>query len=194
MTHSENFYRQDVFLQDLRNNENRHDQRIWSEHQYMQLSFLQSRGLTSSSVVLDIGCGPMRLGSALIPLLNKGWYFGQDINPQTIQYGEEVLREKVSLCTHLIHSSLLITSIFTLSTVLFISLSLTLSLVILRSILSSPPFSNFEPFSHLQVYFMPPFLILSPVFPGCRLTHAISGDAILRPSLIRILTIILFQC
>ena len=36
----------------------------------------------------------MRLGSALIPLLNKGWYFGQDINPQTIQYGEEVLREK----------------------------------------------------------------------------------------------------
>ena len=36
----------------------------------------------------------MRLGSALIPLLNKGWYFGQDINPQTIQFGEEVLREQ----------------------------------------------------------------------------------------------------
>ena len=30
----------------------------------MQLSFLTRRGLTSSSTVLDLGCGPMRLGSA----------------------------------------------------------------------------------------------------------------------------------
>ena len=35
----------------------------------------------------------MRLGSALIPLLKDGWYYGQDINPGTIAYGEEVLRE-----------------------------------------------------------------------------------------------------
>ena len=35
----------------------------------------------------------MRLGSALIPLLNDGWYYGQDINPDTIAFGEEVLRE-----------------------------------------------------------------------------------------------------
>ena len=35
----------------------------------------------------------MRLGSALIPLLKNGWYYGQDINPGTISFGEEVLRE-----------------------------------------------------------------------------------------------------
>ena len=35
----------------------------------------------------------MRLGSALIPLLKNGWYYGQDINPGTIAFGEEVLRE-----------------------------------------------------------------------------------------------------
>ena len=35
----------------------------------------------------------MRLGSALIPLLKDGWYYGQDINPDTIAFGEEVLRE-----------------------------------------------------------------------------------------------------
>ena len=93
MIHEENPYRQDVFLEDLRQQKNRQQQRIWAEHQKMQLSFLQRRGFTSSSTVLDIGCGPMRLGSALIPLLKEGWYFGQDINPGTIGFGEEVLRE-----------------------------------------------------------------------------------------------------
>ena len=93
MTQSENTYRQDVFLGDLRHQNDRRQQRIWAEHQQMQLSFLQRRGLTSSSIVLDIGCGPMRLGSALIPQLKDGWYYGQDINPITINYGEEVLRQ-----------------------------------------------------------------------------------------------------
>ena len=93
MTQSENSYRHDVFLDDLRDQKNRNRQRIWTEHQDMQLSFLTRRGLTSSSTVLDLGCGPMRLGSALIPLLKDGWYFGQDINPSTIVFGEEVLRD-----------------------------------------------------------------------------------------------------
>ena len=90
MTQSENSYRQDVFL---RHQKDRHQLRIWAEHQDMQLSFLKRRGLISSSTVLDLGCGPMRLGSALIPLLKKGWYFGQDINSDTIAFGEQVLRE-----------------------------------------------------------------------------------------------------
>ena len=93
MTQAENPYQQEVFLEDLRQQKDFQQQRIWAEHQQMQLSFLQRRGFTSSSTVLDIGCGPMRLGSALIPLLNDGWYYGQDINPSTIAFGEEVLRE-----------------------------------------------------------------------------------------------------
>ena len=35
----------------------------------------------------------MRLGSVPDSLLKDGWYFGQDINPSTIAFGEEVLRE-----------------------------------------------------------------------------------------------------
>ena len=93
MTQSENTYRKSVFLRDLRQKKDRQQLRIWAEHQEMQLSFLQRHGLTSSSTVLDLGCGPMRLGSALIPLLQDGWYFGQDINPDTIAFGEEVLRD-----------------------------------------------------------------------------------------------------
>ena len=71
MTQAENPYRQDVFLEDLRQQKDRQQQRIWAEHQQMQLSFLQRRGFTSSSTVLDIGCGPMRLGSALIPFAQR---------------------------------------------------------------------------------------------------------------------------
>ena len=93
MTQAENPYRQDVFLEDLRHGGDRQDQRIWVEHQQMQLAFLQRHGLTSSSTLLDLGCGPMRLGSALIPLLEDGFYYGQDVNPATITFGEEVLRE-----------------------------------------------------------------------------------------------------
>ena len=63
MTQSENTYREDVFLEDLRNENHRQGQRIWAEHQEMQFSFLKRRGLRSSSTVLDLGCGPMRLGS-----------------------------------------------------------------------------------------------------------------------------------
>ena len=93
MTQSENSYRQDVFLQELSHLPNREEQRIWIEHQQMQLSFLQRHGFESSSTILDLGCGPMRLGSALIPLLRDGWYYGQDINPETITFGEQVLRD-----------------------------------------------------------------------------------------------------
>ena len=93
MTQSENSYRQDVFLDDLRQQQDRQQQRIWLEHQEMQLSFLKRRGLSSASTVLDLGCGPMRLGSAVIPLLKDGWYYGQDINPSTIAFGEQVLRD-----------------------------------------------------------------------------------------------------
>ena len=60
----------------------------------MQLSFLQrQRPEVVLHCPLDLGCGSMRLGSALIPLLKSGWSTGQDINPDTIVFGEEVLRE-----------------------------------------------------------------------------------------------------
>ena len=93
MTQAENTYQHEVFLDHLRHRSDREAERIWHEHQQMQLSFLQRRGLRPSSTVLDLGCGPMRLGSVLIPLLSSGWYYGQDLNPDTLAYGEEVLRQ-----------------------------------------------------------------------------------------------------
>ncbi len=89
----ENDYREHVFLYDLRNSSNRDEEVLWRNHQEMQYSFLLRHGFLEESNVLDLGCGPMRLGVKLIPKLRNGWYFGQDINPETLKYGEEVLRE-----------------------------------------------------------------------------------------------------
>ena len=72
MTQAENTYQHEVFLDHLGHRSDREGERIWHEHQQMQLSFLQRRGLRPSSTVLDLGCGPMRLGSVLIPLLSRG--------------------------------------------------------------------------------------------------------------------------
>ena len=56
MTKAENPYREDVFLEDLRQQKDRQQQRIWAEHQQMQLSFLQRRGLCVFTV-LDMAAG-----------------------------------------------------------------------------------------------------------------------------------------
>ena len=77
----------------------------------MQLSFLQRHGFESSSTILDLGCGPMRLGSALIPLLRDGWYYGQDINPETITLVSRCSVIPVFLTRLIIHYSLLISLI-----------------------------------------------------------------------------------
>ena len=57
----------------------------------MQLSFLRKRIRQLPPPLLILVASA--LGSVLIPLLDEGWYYGQDINPSTIAFGEEVLRE-----------------------------------------------------------------------------------------------------
>ena len=93
MNTNENQYREEVFLSEYRNASNLNEERGWQEHQDMQLAFLDTVGFKSDTNFLDIGCGPMRLGVALIPKLINGWYFGQDINPETLNFGEEILRK-----------------------------------------------------------------------------------------------------
>ena len=64
----------------------------WASHRDRQFNYLVRNGVTPSSRVLDIGCGPLRLGSALIPYLTKGAYYGFDINRKTLLFGVEILR------------------------------------------------------------------------------------------------------
>ena len=71
MKNQENDYQEHVFLYDLRESLNRDDNQLRREHQKMQLSFLLNQGVNQSSNVLDLGCGPLRLGVALIPRLES---------------------------------------------------------------------------------------------------------------------------
>lgn len=89
----ENQYKDKVFLENLRYSKNRSNNIFWKTHQQMQVDFLYKNGFNEKSLILDIGCGPLRLGSDIIPKLKTGWYYGQDINKETLIYGEEVLRE-----------------------------------------------------------------------------------------------------
>lgn len=90
---SENPYDAQVFLSNVLDKPDYKTQRVWTEHQEMQVKFLRSKGFCPSSNVLDVGCGPLRLGVRLIPELDTGWYFGQDINEEVLDLGRRVLAD-----------------------------------------------------------------------------------------------------
>ncbi len=59
------------------------------ERSVFGLVLLFEYGLKEESKVLDIGCGALNLGRVLIPLLNKGCYYGIEPNSWLIEAGFE---------------------------------------------------------------------------------------------------------
>jgi SAM-dependent methyltransferase len=54
-----------------------------------QLRLLQTYGAEGHSNVLDVGCGSLRLGRKLIPVLQSGCYTGLDISERVVRAGIE---------------------------------------------------------------------------------------------------------
>lgn len=52
-----------------------------------QLSVVQAEGVSKSSVLVDLGCGPLCAGSVLIPWLEVGHYFGVEPNAEALAEG-----------------------------------------------------------------------------------------------------------
>lgn len=52
----------------------------WDETGIIQMEMLHSIGLRPRHTLLDIGCGPLRTGCRLVPILNPGNYWGTDLS------------------------------------------------------------------------------------------------------------------
>jgi len=58
--------------------------RYWKQIQKYQFNFLTGMGLKPHHTFLDIGCGPLSAGLALIPYLQQGNYVGIDVREKSI--------------------------------------------------------------------------------------------------------------
>lgn len=63
---------------------------LWDELGELQLDFLVSQGLEPSSLLLDVGCGPLRAGIRFVDYLEPGRYYGLDVNASLLDAGYDV--------------------------------------------------------------------------------------------------------
>jgi len=57
---------------------------LWEEIGQLQFDFMKTQGLLPGHKLVDVGCGAMRGGVHFVNYLNKGNYFGFDINESLI--------------------------------------------------------------------------------------------------------------
>lgn len=63
------------------------DAEMWYHIGKIQYHFLVSNGLKPNHTFLDLACGSLRLGQYLIPMLDKGRYYGLDAREDMVQEG-----------------------------------------------------------------------------------------------------------
>lgn len=71
---------------------------LWDELGKLQLAFLIDQGLMPEHTLVDIGCGSLRLGVHAVRYLNKGNYWGTDLNKTLMDagYEREIILEGLS--------------------------------------------------------------------------------------------------
>jgi ubiquinone/menaquinone biosynthesis C-methylase UbiE len=66
---------------------------LWDEIGLLQINFMKEHGLAPRHDLLDIGCGALRGGIQFIHYLDRGHYYGIDINPSLIEAGKKEIQE-----------------------------------------------------------------------------------------------------
>lgn len=66
---------------------------LWDELGALQFEFMKSQGLQPHHRLLDVGCGALRGGIHFVRYLDKGNYYGLDINASLIEAGHQELAE-----------------------------------------------------------------------------------------------------
>jgi SAM-dependent methyltransferase len=67
---------------------------LWKQLGQLQFNFLKEHGLKPSHKLVDIGCGCLRGGVNFIQYLDKGNYYGLDINQSLIEAGIQELNKE----------------------------------------------------------------------------------------------------
>ena len=62
---------------------------LWEELGALQRDFLLAQGLRSTDRLLDLGCGSLRAGVKLVPVLEPGRYYGLDLLQALLDAGYE---------------------------------------------------------------------------------------------------------
>ena len=81
----------------------------WEPHQRFMFDFILKEGLKPEHYLIDLGCGPLSVGLALIPYLEKGHYFGVDIRESAIA---EAYRQVAKAGLAKMNPSLIVSSTF----------------------------------------------------------------------------------
>jgi SAM-dependent methyltransferase len=69
---------------------------LWDQIGTLQFNFLQSQGISPEHKFIDIGCGALRGGIFFIRYLDRGNYYGLDINASLIDAGKiEIQKENL---------------------------------------------------------------------------------------------------
>jgi len=62
----------------------------WNETGTIQMTLLQDAGLQPHHILLDIGCGALRLGCKAVPYLDPGHYWGTDLSAELMARGRDI--------------------------------------------------------------------------------------------------------
>ncbi len=110
---------------------------MWDEIGLMQLDMLKQQGLLPHHVLLDLGCGCLRLGCKAVAYLEPGKYWGTDLVQELMDTGYEKELVPLGLATRLPRSQLVQDTEFT-----FDSIPDNIDFVIAQSVFTHLPLNH----------------------------------------------------
>lgn len=115
---------------------------VWEEQSKLQLDLCKKYGLLPTSKLLDFGCGCLRGGIKLMDFLDRGNYFGIDVNRGLLKAGLEYEVPKANLQEKLILENFLITNSFELE-----YFNTEFDMIIAQSVFTHLPLNHLDFFS-----------------------------------------------
>lgn len=138
------YYSNDITPYELQNNLHRKSVGgIWDEQGSLQLDICKKYGLTPDMKLLDFGCGCLRGGIKFVDFLNKGNYYGMDVNHGLVKAGLDYEIPKVKLEDKIVRSNFLITDSFKVD-----YFNVEFDMIFAQSVFTHLPLNHYDFFLH----------------------------------------------